>query len=75
MIAAVHMRSNLVLEAIDNSLIVSQKEKRLKKLGNNSKTTLPMLYLCNVRDDRSRSSKGDLSHDKSKPFSAQKVTF
>ena len=34
-----------------------------------------MLYLCNVRDDRSRSSKGDLSQDKSLPFSAQKHSF
>ena len=34
-----------------------------------------ILYLCNVRDDRSRSSKGDLSQDKSLPFSAQKHSF
>ena len=34
-----------------------------------------ILYLCNVRDDSSRSSKGDLSQDKSIPFSAQKHSF
>ena len=34
-----------------------------------------MLYLCIVRDDSSRSSKGDLSHSKSIPFSAQKHSF